>query len=766
MEAQHQILRTLRASESALLATLGALSGKSRTAVSGIVCEKFGFYDARGRPQRAGCMKALRTLEAESRISLPAAQRSLNIARPRLLDAPVAEPVEVPKRVNQLQDLEIVCVRSAQDRAIWNTLMDREHPQGVTTFAGAQLRYLFKSAHGYLGAIGFSASALYLKPRDAWMAWTDAQRSQMLYRVVNLSRFLIRPRVRCKNLASYLLGRVLRRLQADFQARYAYVPYLVETFVGPDQEGTCFRAANFLYLGTTQGRGRHAPVNVCTRSKKKVYVYELARDWREKLGVPHVELHPRLEVGAGLDGAHWAEQEFGGAQLGDRRRSARLVKSATLLAQTMGSPITAAPHWEPAAIRGFYRFIEKADELGITPKKILAPHHQRTIERMRTQETVLCVQDGTDISYSTRPQCDGLEVIGRNQTTAQAQGVHLHATLALSEDGLPLGVLRCAYKKRKGAHAAKTQQWIDGLGDIEAAAQTLPRKTRVLCVMDREADVFAIFAAQRALKRTHVLVRVKVGRRLAEDEARLFKVMRRGPPAHVLELSVARLSLRAKSGRVTHEGRPARHARMEVRFCRVTLPATGDASQDPVRVSAIHIREIAPPEGAQRIEWYLLTTVAVTTLEQALEMVGFYALRWRVEDIFRILKSGCKVEKLRMQQASLLHNTITLHLVKAWRIMLMTLLGRTVGELEVDVLFTDAELEMLRVYSRRYSLVELTNLASAILLVAMMGGYMNRKHDPPPGHTVMWRGYGRLQIRAVAYEELGAFYDLVERPPP
>ena len=496
---------------------------------AGARCEKFGFYDARGRPQRAGCMKALRTLEAESRISLPAAQRSLNIARPRLLDAPVAEPVEVPERVNQLQDLEIVCVRSAQDRAIWNTLMDREHPQGVTTFAGAQLRYLFKSAHGYLGAIGFSAFALYLKPRDAWMAWTDAQRSQMLYRVVNLSRFLIRPRVRCKNLASYLLGRVLRRLQADFQARYAYVPYLVETFVGPDQEGTCFKAANFRYLGTTQGRGRHAPVNVCTRSKKKVYVYELARDWREKLGVPHVELHPRLEVGAGLDGAHWAEQEFGGAQLGDRRRSARLVKSATLLAQTMGSPITAAPHWEPAAIRGFYRFIEKADELGITPKKILAPHRQRTIERMRTQEMVLCVQDGTDISYSTRPQCDGLEVIGRNQTTAQAQGVHLHATLALSKDGLPLGVLRCAYKKRKGAHAAKTQQWIDGLGDIEAAAQTLPRKTRVLCVMDREADVFAIFAAQRALKRTHVLVRVKVDRRLEEGEARLFKVMRRPP---------------------------------------------------------------------------------------------------------------------------------------------------------------------------------------------------------------------------------------------
>ena len=114
MEAQHQILRTLRASESALLATVGALSGKSRTAISGIVCERFGFYDARGRPQRAGCMKALRTLEAESRISLPAARRSLNIAGPRHLDAPVEEP----EWVSQVQDLEIVCVRRAQDRAI------------------------------------------------------------------------------------------------------------------------------------------------------------------------------------------------------------------------------------------------------------------------------------------------------------------------------------------------------------------------------------------------------------------------------------------------------------------------------------------------------------------------------------------------------------------------------------------------------------------------------------------------------------------------
>ena len=264
---------------------------------------------------------------------------------------------------------------------------------------------------------------------------------------------------------------------------------------------------------------------------------------------------------------------------------------------------------------------------------------------MRTQSTVLCVQDGAKINYSTCPKTEGLELIGQNRTTAKTKGISLHATLALSEDGLPLGLLRCSYRKRKGAHAPGTLQWIDGLEDMDAAAQTLPRKTRVISVMDREADVFAIFAAQRTLKRTQVLVRAKANRRLGQGEVRLFKAMRKGPAAGVWELAVERVSRREQSGRVTHEGRPKRLARMEVRFRTVLLPPTANKAEDPIKVWAIHTREIAPPEGAKRIEWYLLTTVEVTSVEEAIEIIGLYALRWRVEDLFRVLKSGCKVGK-------------------------------------------------------------------------------------------------------------------------
>ena len=175
---------------------------------------------------------------------------------------------------------------------------------------------------------------------------------------------------------------------------------------------------------------------------------------------------------------------------------------------------------------------------------------------------------------------------------------------------------------------------------------------------------------------------------------------------------------------------------------------------------------MAPPAGAKRLAWYLLTTAEVRSTEEAKQMVKYYTLRWRVEDTFRVLKRGCKVEKLRMQQANRLHLAITLHMVTAWRIMLMTLLGRVSIDLPAKVLFTDTELDMLRVYARNYNLAEPVDLASAVLLVAMMGGYRNRKHDRPPGHAIMWRGYTSLQIWAIAYQAFGAVYDLVERPPP
>ena len=139
--------------------------------------------------------------------------------------------------------------------------------------------------------------------RDAWMGWSDAQRKTHLHRVVCLSRFLIRPAVRCRHLASHVLGRVLRRVGADFEARYHYRPWLVETFVEPEHQGVSFKAANFVCVGHSAGRGRCDRDHARARTVKSVYMYELEAHWRRQLGVVRVEGAPSLAPGEGLDRA-------------------------------------------------------------------------------------------------------------------------------------------------------------------------------------------------------------------------------------------------------------------------------------------------------------------------------------------------------------------------------------------------------------------------------------------------------------------------------
>ena len=163
---------------------------------------------------------------------------------------------------------------------------------------------------------------LQLLARDSWIGWDAATRRAHLHRVVGLSRFLIRPAVSCRNLASHVLGQLLRRLQADFEARYGYAPWLIESFVdGTMHSGASLRAANWRRLGETSGRGRQDRGHAVAAGRKEVYVYELASDWRQRLGTgPALALATDpLALGDGLDGASWAAEEFGGAPLGDAR---------------------------------------------------------------------------------------------------------------------------------------------------------------------------------------------------------------------------------------------------------------------------------------------------------------------------------------------------------------------------------------------------------------------------------------------------------------
>ena len=295
--SQSQISRTLR-DEAAVARIASILSQErfdSRSALGRRICEEFSFADARGRPQLAGCMKALGALtERVPDIVLPPPKASAVDRRPRLLKSDVPEPEGVPAHPTRILDLGVAAVADAADRVLWNTLIAREHPHG-TTFAGCQVRYLVGSAHGWLGAAGFAAAALRAAARDGWIGWDDAGRRGHLQRVVCLSRLLIRPSVRCPHSASHVLDRILRRLPGDFEERYGFRPYLVESFADEGYDGTCLRAANFLCVGRTAGRGRQDREKRRAETVKTVFVHELERSWRRKLGVPRVHHAPSLE---------------------------------------------------------------------------------------------------------------------------------------------------------------------------------------------------------------------------------------------------------------------------------------------------------------------------------------------------------------------------------------------------------------------------------------------------------------------------------------
>jgi hypothetical protein len=231
----------------------------SRTEIVRRVCERLNWTDSRGRLKVAGASVALLGFHRKGWIELPAPRRC---APPAHLNPPLPEGFRPPEGTLDLSltalgrvRLEVVAHRA--DSRLWNGLISTYHYQGYTRLCGAQIRYLIHSDRGVLGAMGFSAPALSLRDRDRWIGWTCAQRTNNRHLVVNNSRFLLLPWVRVPNLASHVLARAARRLPSDFEPRYGYTPALLESFVERSRfSGTCYRAANWLCVGQTTGRGR------------------------------------------------------------------------------------------------------------------------------------------------------------------------------------------------------------------------------------------------------------------------------------------------------------------------------------------------------------------------------------------------------------------------------------------------------------------------------------------------------------------------------
>lgn len=688
--------------------------GQNRQALARFVCEALDLRDARGQWRLDGTLKALRVLEGRGHWRLPEARNvSVNAGRgkPRRLGRRVAPPDELPARVEQVQGLTLVEVRPEEDERFrtWNELIEGEHPLHDSRMVGRQMRYLIGSEHGWLGAVGFGSCALRLADRDEWIGWDEPMRRQFQDRVLDMRRFLIRPSVRCENLASRVLSMVTERVAVDFERRYGFEPWLLESFVNTEAyEGTCYQAANWLCVGESLGRGRNGPIEP-TVPRKDIYVYELNRRWRQDMGiVPKSERIVPLSLEESLGNAQWVAAEFGAADLGHLDATQRLVRIAQAKAQNPSAPYTECFAGDRHELKAYYRFINKKHER-MTPAGILSGHRQETIRRIKGQRRVLAVQDTTDLDFSERLHCNDLGDIGKNQTGAVSQGLKMHSLLPLTEAGLLLGVLQTHIYASHFHSEDKAQnrpieekdsfRWLRAIDELVEVSEWAP-ETELIAIGDRESDLFELFDYRRRKARhIHLLVRARYDRCLEEQPRKLFAHLESLPVMAEATISVPRQ--REKKGKPSQPGRialPARRAKVQLRWERVTISApetTQTRHMQPVELWAVMLTEADPPEGAKPLRWVLLTTVPIDSRKQALRCLRWYTRRWRIEEWHRVLKSGCRIEAHQHQSAAKLACAIAIDTVMAWRVMALTLLGREAPDLRCDLIFEPWECRLL-----------------------------------------------------------------------
>lgn len=763
MTSQNEVKRTLRMQIDTVSSWLKEWDEKSRTAVADEVCVRLKFLDARGQVQRGTCLKALRELEVEGLCTLPAPRRRASTRSPRRMPAAIAAPHGVPPSVELIGELRLRLVSAEVDYRMWNEVILREHPLGSRPLVGRQVRYLIESEHGCLGALGFAASALRLSDRDQWIGWDDALRRAHLDRVVCLSRFLIRPSVECANLASRVLSMVEKVFPADFERIYGYRPWLLETFVEQQTHtGASHQAANWLKIGQTRGRGRQDRTGHGGQTVKDVYVRVLDGGFRGYMGLAEPQPPASLAPGEGLETERWAANEFGAAELGDRRLTLRLISIAQAKGATPGASFLETVKGQSAAIAGYYRFLDRPDETPLDMDSILAPHRERTLRRMQPLAEVLCIHDTTELNFSTLQACKGLGVIGKNQTATESRGLRLHSSFVVEpQDGLPLGLLnwRCDAPELKPERKGKdpryipiedkdTYRWIESLVECVIQDRAL-QHTHVIHVMDREADFFELFRSWSESRRDDLIVRAKHNRQGPEGTKILDDVERVDPMA-TIEVDIPRKSARPKKGRQDAQPpRTKRRATLTLRWIKTQVhpPEWGlSHTLAPVPVWLLHAREENPPKDAKPLKWFLLTTLPINCLEDAAKVLSYYAKRWRIEDWHRILKTCCRVEEPAHEDAECLKRLLAINMVIAWRIHLMTLLGREVPSLNAETIFSDLEIRVMRLFAKNYRLPPPTCLGDAVLLVGKLGGYMNRSNDPPPGAEVLCRGFIRLSL--------------------
>ena len=387
----------------------------------------------------------------------------------------------------------------------------------------------------------------------------------------------------------------------------------------------------------------------------------------------------------------------------------------------------------------------------VTVSAILNSHIDGTLSRAQGCETLLAIQDTTDLDYTSHRATEGLGYL--NQT--KQQGIKVHSTFGVSGEGLPLGLLdqHCwvraqAPQPKKGRKAAErarnkpieekeSYRW---LSCLESVQSKVAPTTQLVQVADREADIFELFAQPRAAH-SELLVRAKTNRTVKHELGKLF-------PALAASAVVAEITVNVRRT----PQRPARCARVTIRAMQVTIEVPEYLARlkpelCAIELNALLVEERTPPsDGGKPICWKLLTSLPIDSFEQATQAVRWYSYRWLIERFHYTLKSGCKIEDLQLQQKSRLLKALATYSIVAWRLMAMTYQTRLTPAANCEIIFKPEEWRLLRrKFVPKSRAKKPPTLHQATIWLAKLGGFLDRKGDGEPGIKTLWRGYTKLQ---------------------
>jgi Transposase DNA-binding/Transposase Tn5 dimerisation domain len=443
----------------------------------------------------------------------------------------------------------------------------------------------------------------------------------------------------------------------------------------------------------------------------------------------------------------WAEQNFGSAELGDRRRTRRLVDSAAKIAAHPEKSFPQIFDWNE--LRGFYRL---CDQSQATLAAVMQPHWEQTRQAMGRQPLVLIVHDTTELDYSSHRQLKGVGQIGNEN----GRGFLQHNSLAIVPD--PRQVLGLAYQQLKARQPApegestyqrkrrprESDLWLDGF----RGAGRVPPGSCWVDVCDRGSDDYEAMRAAWELGH-HFLIRANQNRLVfvtpdSDRQEYVLDYARSLPSAGSDEVDIP--------GR---GGRPARRATVLLTGAPVRVPApagTAKRKTQPVLDAwVIRIWEPQPPASvAEPLEWILLCSVATSTLEDLKERRDWYCCRWMIERYHDIEKNGCREEDRRFEVAERLETCLAVLAVVAVRVFQLRCALEAEPDEPAEQVGTETEIRLIRRLTNHNG--QRFTVREYVRGVGKLGGYLGRKHDGEPGVRALWRGYQRLQDMVLGLE--------------